>query len=128
MQNDSIRKCIIFIWMLMGSFTVLQSEVKLSLYLTNSALRNEDVWRSGCIDPRFLDLDTSWRWVVQLHAPGTHSIGGWVSPRSGLDIVERWKFLTLQEFELRLLGRRARGLFLYLTKRKEKKNTNFSWL
>jgi hypothetical protein len=24
-------------------------------------LRHEDVWGSGCIDPHFLDLDTSWR-------------------------------------------------------------------
>jgi hypothetical protein len=26
----------------------------------NQALRHEDVWGSGCIDPRFLDLGTSW--------------------------------------------------------------------
>jgi hypothetical protein len=25
------------------------------------ALRHEDVWGSGCIDPSFLDLGTSWR-------------------------------------------------------------------
>jgi hypothetical protein len=35
--------------------------VKLSLCLTNSALRHEDVWGSACIDPRFLDLGRSWR-------------------------------------------------------------------
>jgi hypothetical protein len=23
---------------------------------------HEGVWGSGCIDPRFLDLSTSWRW------------------------------------------------------------------
>jgi hypothetical protein len=28
------------------------------------ALRHEDVWRNGCIDPRFLHLGTSWRLVV----------------------------------------------------------------
>jgi hypothetical protein len=38
--------------------------VKLSLCLTNSELRHEDVWGSGCIDPRILDLGTSRRWVV----------------------------------------------------------------
>jgi hypothetical protein len=27
-------------------------------------LRHEGVWGSGCIHPRFLDLATSWRWVV----------------------------------------------------------------
>jgi hypothetical protein len=39
-------------------------KVKLSPCLTNEALRHEDVWGSGCIDPHFLDLGTSWRWVV----------------------------------------------------------------
>jgi hypothetical protein len=38
-------------------------KVKLSL-ITNYSLRHEDVWGSGCIDPRFLDLGTSWRSVV----------------------------------------------------------------
>jgi hypothetical protein len=28
--------------------------------------RHEDVWGSGCIDPRFLDFVTSWRWVVSV--------------------------------------------------------------
>jgi hypothetical protein len=32
--------------------------------LTNSSLRHEGVWSGGCIDLRFLDLATSWRWVV----------------------------------------------------------------
>jgi hypothetical protein len=27
----------------------------------NYALRYEEVWGSGCIDPRILDLGTSWR-------------------------------------------------------------------
>jgi hypothetical protein len=36
-------------------------KVKLSLCLTNYALRHEGVWESGCIDPHFLDLGTSWR-------------------------------------------------------------------
>jgi hypothetical protein len=38
--------------------------VKLSLCLINYALRDEGVWGSGCIDSHFLDLGTSWRWVV----------------------------------------------------------------
>jgi hypothetical protein len=37
---------------------------KLSLCLTNYALHYEGVWESGCIDPHFLDIGTSWRWVV----------------------------------------------------------------
>jgi hypothetical protein len=36
-------------------------KVKLSLCLTNLALRHESVWGSGCIDPHFLDLGTGWR-------------------------------------------------------------------
>jgi hypothetical protein len=35
--------------------------VKLSLCLINKALCHVDVWGSRCIDPRFLDLRTSWR-------------------------------------------------------------------
>jgi hypothetical protein len=38
-------------------------KVKLSLCLTNWALRHEEVWESGCIGPRVLDLGTGW-WVV----------------------------------------------------------------
>jgi hypothetical protein len=41
------------------------------------ALSHEGVWGSGCIDPRFLDLDISWRSVVSItptaeRSPGTH--------------------------------------------------------
>jgi hypothetical protein len=39
-------------------------KVKLSLCLTVYALRHEDVWGNGCIDPSFLDHGTSWRRVV----------------------------------------------------------------
>jgi hypothetical protein len=38
--------------------------ILLSLCLTNWALRHEVIWESGCIHPHFLDLGTSWRWVV----------------------------------------------------------------
>jgi hypothetical protein len=37
------------------------SKVKLSLCLTNQAIRHEGVWGSGCMDPRILDLGISWR-------------------------------------------------------------------
>jgi hypothetical protein len=41
-----------------------------SLYLTNQVLRHQGVWGNGCIDPHFLDLGTSWRWVVSFtHRP-----------------------------------------------------------
>jgi hypothetical protein len=78
--------------------------VKLSLCLTNYALHHEGVWGSGCIEPYFLDLSTSWRFLASAalptgKIPGTHWIGGWVSPRAGLDT---------SELELRPLGRSAR--------------------
>jgi hypothetical protein len=40
---------------------------------------------------------------------GTHWIGGYVSPRTSLDDVEKKKFLTLPGLELRLLCRPARS-------------------
>jgi hypothetical protein len=71
---------------------------------------------SGCIDPRFLDLGTSWRWVVSFTPRGkipppssTHWIGDWLGPRAGLDDVEKRKFLTLPGLELRPLCRPARS-------------------
>jgi hypothetical protein len=60
---------------------------------------------SVCIDPRFLDLGTSWRWAVSFtllpfYPPGKEPpvpIGyeaGW-APRAGLDDMEKWQFVTL---------------------------------
>jgi hypothetical protein len=97
-------------------------KVKLSLCLTNEVLRHEGVWGRGCIDPRFLDLGTCWRWVVSFapqsifpaeRALGTYWIRGWVGPRTGLDIVEKRKFLALPGPELRPLGRPAGSHSLY---------------
>jgi hypothetical protein len=60
------------------------------------------------IDPRFLDLSTSWRQVVSfklrplyvwIKRPSTHWTGSW-DPRVSLDDVKKKKFLTLQELEL----------------------------
>jgi hypothetical protein len=42
-----------------------------------------------------------------------HWIGSWVDPRTTLDDTEKRKFLPLQEFELRPLGRSARNQSLY---------------
>jgi hypothetical protein len=35
-------------------------KLKLSTCLTNSALRDEDVWWNGCIYPHFLDIGSNW--------------------------------------------------------------------
>jgi hypothetical protein len=40
--------------------------IKLSLCLTHSALRHEDVWGNGRTDPRLLVLGVSWWWVMSL--------------------------------------------------------------
>jgi hypothetical protein len=99
-----------------------QVKVKFSLCVTNWALGHEGVFESGCIDPRILDLDTSWRWVVSLtlrsrypqeRASGTHLIGCWVSPRTSVDDVERRKILSLPRLKLRPLGRPARSQSLF---------------
>jgi hypothetical protein len=47
-----------------------QFKIKLSLRLTNYALCYDDVWGSGCIDPRFLDLGTNWKCVVSFTPQG----------------------------------------------------------
>jgi hypothetical protein len=51
---------------------------KLSLCLPNHTLRHEDVWGSGCRDPHFLELGTSWKSVVRFTPRGK-------SPRYSLD-------------------------------------------
>jgi hypothetical protein len=59
--NINTPRLLTFFWL-----RVLWNEVKvkLSLCLTNYALCHEGVWRCGCIQPHFLDLSSSWRWVV----------------------------------------------------------------
>jgi hypothetical protein len=42
-------------------------------------------------------------------ASGTHWIGGWVHPRTGLDNMEKRRFLIVSGLELRPLGRPARS-------------------
>jgi hypothetical protein len=73
-------------------------KIKLSLCLTNLALHHEDVWGSGCIDPNFLDLSTSWRWEVNFRL--------WVG-------MEKWKLLILLGLELWPLGHVAHSQLLY---------------
>jgi hypothetical protein len=49
--------------------------LKLSLCLSNQALRHEHVCGCGCIDPHFLYLGTSWRWVVSFTPPPLYPRG-----------------------------------------------------
>jgi hypothetical protein len=50
-------------------------KIKSYSLLTNWTLRYEDVWGNGCIDPRFLDLGTSWRLVVSFRPHMLYSRG-----------------------------------------------------
>jgi hypothetical protein len=50
----------------------------------------------------------SCRFIPGERAPGTHYIRGWMDPRTGMDNVEKRKFLTLPGIELRPLGRPTR--------------------
>jgi hypothetical protein len=65
------------------AYSYVKGKVNLSLCLTNSALRHEGVWGSGYIDPYFLDLGTSWRWVVSFTPRPLYPRGK--SPRYPLD-------------------------------------------
>jgi hypothetical protein len=81
--------------------------------------------RSGCMDPRFLDLGTNWWWQVSFTPlplyplgkspppPVSYWIGGRVDPRDGLDDMEKLKFLTLPGLELGPRGGPARSQSLY---------------
>jgi hypothetical protein len=60
-------------------------KVKLSLCLINS-LRHESVWGSG--------------WPRPLYPPGTHWIGGWVGPKTGLNDVEKRNISPLPGLKL----------------------------
>jgi hypothetical protein len=45
---------------LLSVLSCIRIKINLSLCVTNLAVRREDVWGSGCIDPRNFDLRTSW--------------------------------------------------------------------
>jgi hypothetical protein len=73
---------------------------------TNLPLCYEGVWGSGCIDPHFIDLSISWRWVVSftprsLYPRGKTSpvpiVCGWVDHRASLDFMKKWKFLSQRD-------------------------------
>jgi hypothetical protein len=59
-------------------------QVKLSLCLIDKALRHEDVWGTGCIDPGILDLGTSWGEQLRIYCifsqgqPARGGGAGWV--------------------------------------------------
>jgi hypothetical protein len=87
----------------------LKRKVKLTLCLTNQALRHEGMWGQWIYRSHFLDLGPSWIVSGQLHAPTAlpPGIGDWVGSNVVLDDVEKRIFLTLPGLELRPLSRPA---------------------
>jgi hypothetical protein len=90
--------------------------------LTDEALCHEDVWGSGCIDPRILDsalVGGEWsasrigRFIPKERAPRIHWTGGWMGPGTCMDDVEGTKILFLPGLKLRPFGRPARSHSLY---------------
>jgi hypothetical protein len=72
-------------------------DVKIHVFLTSALLAGE--WSAsghGSFTPR-------------KQSPVPVYIGGWVSPRTGMEDVEKIQFLTLPGLELRPLGRPARS-------------------
>jgi hypothetical protein len=69
---------------------------------TDEALCHEDVWRSGCIDPRILDstifgelsASSIGRFIPKERTPRIHRTGGWVGPETGIKDVEGTKILA----------------------------------
>jgi hypothetical protein len=56
---------------------------------------HEDVWGSGCVDTRILDLGIRWRSVVSfMLRPSYPWVTHWIGGCVGLDAVE-WKEISL---------------------------------
>jgi hypothetical protein len=117
------KQCLIFsVYLSMCCFIDIKGRVKLPLWLTNYALHHEGVWGSGCIDPHFLDLSNSWRWVVRFTPWLLYPCGkapwylldkrlGGPHSQSGQRGVE--KFLTLPGLELQTFSCPAHSQLLY---------------
>jgi hypothetical protein len=103
-------------------FHINAVKAKLSLCLTIKHYAMKTFGGSWCIEPRFLDLGTRWRWVVSFtprplylwgkshQYPSVRRLGG---PQSWSGNMETWKFLPPTGFEFRPLGCLARSRSLY---------------
>jgi hypothetical protein len=72
-------------------------DVKVHIFLTSVQARGERLTSRPC------------GFIPGERLLGTHWIGGWVNPRSGLDDVEKRKFFTQLGHELRTVSRLARS-------------------
>jgi hypothetical protein len=59
--------------------------------LSTTPWRRTGKWRYNSF---ILDLGTRWRFTLGQRAPGTHCVGSWLGPRSGLDAVKKRKSLV----------------------------------
>jgi hypothetical protein len=76
-------------------------DVYIHIFLTSALVRGE--WSASHLG----------RFTPGERTPCTHWIGGWVDPRSGLDDLDKRKFLTVPGLEINPLGRPARSQSLY---------------
>jgi hypothetical protein len=76
-------------------------DVSIHVFLTSTPVGSE--WSASRPD----------RFAPRERVPGTTWIGGWVGPRASLDNMEKRKFLTLPELELRPFSRPAHSHTLY---------------
>jgi hypothetical protein len=76
-------------------------DIYIHVFLTSALIAGE------CSDSR------PGRFTPGNKAPGSHRVGGWVSPTACLDAMEKRKSLTLPGFELRLLSRPVSSQSLY---------------
>jgi hypothetical protein len=100
---------------------IFQVKKKLSVLCLTKHYAMRTYGGCGCIDPRFLDFDTSCMWasrpgrfIPRERVPSTHWLGAWEGPGAGMnDDMEKWTFFILPELELRPLSRPARSQSLY---------------
>jgi hypothetical protein len=70
-----------------------KTNILLTMTVDRVTLRHEDAWESGGIQVFLISALVGREWSPSLpdrftpgeRAPGTHWIGGWVGPRTGLD-------------------------------------------
>jgi hypothetical protein len=104
------------------TWCLIMWKLKLSLRSSHKALhhkgvREVDVYIQIFLNSALVETECSatrpGRFTPGERAPSTHWMGGWLGLRTGLDDVEKRKFLTLLGLELQHLGRPARSQSLH---------------
>jgi hypothetical protein len=75
--------------------------VELSVCFSSLVIRHDGVWGRRNVDPSFLDLGaklpSSLSPRKEPPPPRTRWIVSWMSPRTGLEAIEKWRFLTYRD-------------------------------